>query len=419
MKKIFIALSMLTLLYTACDPSMDDGTTGFAENVTADNVQASVTNIQVDGKATNLFVVENHSPITQQWIAPQLAEKSTLSSKAYDTVYVTKTGANVIQMNCKNTAVNFTKDFPVNVDEIYYLTDELQKRLCIDTEKSKKGNYVSAIKEIQGQKVQFCNTFDQNKLQVIQEIGPNGEKGNKFAVRNENGVLSDWTISNPEIGDASSNLNLDTLLVGDPGVYDLTLKCTKADGTTETVDLGQYTVEKLTTIPELFTYLAGEDGTGTTWEWNPLAGNVWGNGNINSDTKPSWWGVSYDAIDDEGDGKPCKKARNGKDAYFTLDWATKTASSSDGKVTGLKFKVNPLEHNANADAGWDLGTITFEASGEDFVVPMGVDVNHGNVAFQKYYVLKASGKRLVLAAKEVEDNGCGWFYMFRLKEAEE
>ena len=60
---------MLALLYTSCDPTSDDGGTGFMENVTAENVQASVKPVQVNGKNTNLIVVENHSKITQQWTA--------------------------------------------------------------------------------------------------------------------------------------------------------------------------------------------------------------------------------------------------------------------------------------------------------------------------------------------------------------
>mgnify|MGYP006880503104 CR=1 FL=1 len=47
MKKIFFALSMLTLLYTSCDPSTDSGSTGFSENVTAESVDAKVTPVQV------------------------------------------------------------------------------------------------------------------------------------------------------------------------------------------------------------------------------------------------------------------------------------------------------------------------------------------------------------------------------------
>lgn len=415
MKKIFFALSMLALLYTSCDPSSDDGATGFMENVTAENVQASVTPVQVDGKNTNLIIVENHSPITQQWTADQLAEKQTLSSKAYDTIYVTHTGVNVVKLTCKNIAGEFTKDYTVNVDQIYYLSDELQKRLNVDTEKSKVGHYVS---KINGQQVQFTNDFDPNKVKVTQEIGPNGELGNKFTLVNENPVLSDWKISNDEVGDATANLNSDALLVGDAGhEYTLTLTYTKADGTQAVGYEKKFRVDALTTIPELFTYLAGADGTGTTWEWNSFAGNVWGNGPATSGDKPAWWGVSYDDISGQGGSKVGGISRNGKDAWFKIDWKNKVATSSDASVAPVKFKVNPLEHKTGAESGWDLGTITFESTDDNFVVPMGVDVNNGNKAFQKYYVLKASGKRLVLVAPTTKGNDAeGWFYMFKEKE---
>ena len=420
MKKIFFALSMLALLYTSCDPSSDSGSTGFQENVTAESVAAKVAPVEINGKKTNLIVVENNSPINQQWTASQITEDPTVSAKAYDTIYVTQLGENEIKMQCKNANVDFTKSFKVNVEDMYYLTSTLQKRLCINSDKSTLGNYVSAIKGIEGQKVQFGCDFDPSKVEVVQEKDKDGKLGNKFTVVNKNTVLSDWKISNPKIGDATSNLNSDELLVGDPGEYELTLTYTKADGTKAVGYKETFKVETLSTVPTLFTYLAGEDGTGTTWEWNPTAGNVWGNGNINSDTKPTWWGVSYDDIDGQGKEKPGTEKRNGKSAYFKIDWKAKKAINSDG--TELTFKVNPLEHNPNAAAGWDVGTITFDgASGDNFVIPMGVDVNSENkkTPFQKFYVLRADGKRLVLAAEEIAKNSCGWFYMFRLKESKE
>ena len=417
MKKIFFALSMLALLYTSCDPSSDDGATGFMENVTAENVQASVKPVQVDGKNTNLIIVENHSPITQQWTADQLVEKQTLSPKAYDTIYVTHTGANVVKMTCKNIAGEFTKDFTVNVDEIYYLSDELQKRLNIDTKKSSVGNYIS---KITGQKLQFSNEFDPAKVHVTQEIGPNGELGNKFTLVNENPVLSDWKISNAELGDATANQNSDALLAGDPGYeYTLTLTYTKADGTQAVGYEKKFRVDALTTIPTLFACLEGEDGTGTTWEWNSFASNVWGNGNFSSDTKPTWWGVSYDNIDGQGESKPGGVVRNGKNASFTFNWATKTATNADG--TTVTFKANPLDHNPKGGDGWvDYGSITFGVSTGKYVIPMGIDVNYaqGNKEqpYEKFYVVKAEGKRLVLVAEEIPGNCNGWYYMFRQKE---
>ena len=47
MKKIFFALSMLTLLYTSCDPSSDSGSTGFMENVTAESVDVIAHNAEI------------------------------------------------------------------------------------------------------------------------------------------------------------------------------------------------------------------------------------------------------------------------------------------------------------------------------------------------------------------------------------
>ena len=257
MKKIFFALSMLTLLYTSCDPSTDSGSTGFSENVTAESVDAKATPVQVNGKNSNRIIIENHSPITSQWSVDQLAEGAVTSSKAYDTIYVTKVGANTVTMHCKNVAVDFTKDFTVNVDEITYLSAELQKRLCVT---GSEGNYTSTVGEFAGQK----------------------------------------------------------------------------------------------------------------------AGGV---------------------------------ARNGSGAWFTIDINNKQAIGSDG--VKLPISVSVLEHK---DPTWDKGTISFPtATNDNFVIPMGVNVNGGNAVFQKYYVLVASDDKLVLTAAELPENGCAWFYVFKKK----
>lgn len=411
MKKIFFALSLLTLLYTSCDPSSDSGSTGFMENVTAESVEATVTPVVKDGKNTNRIVVENHSPITSQWSAEQLAENPVASAKAYDTIYVTKTGANTVALHCKNIAVDFNKDFSVNVDEITYLSAELQKRLCVE---GSEGNYKSTIAAIKGQSIAFGTSFDKSKVSVVQEV-KDGVKGNVFTVENDNAVLSDWAITKD--GDTepqgTANLNEDKLMVVDPGHYTLTLTYTLANGEKKTETVSTFNVEGITTIPEVINYLSGgEDGDGTTtWEWNSYASAVWGNGPFGSGNKPQWWGVSYDDIDGQANERAGGKARSGKSAYFKIDMNSKTATNGDG--TTLPIKVNVLEHK---DASWDLGTISFPtAAGNNFVVPMGVNVNAANVPFQKYYVLVASKDKLVLTAAEMPENGCAWFYVFKKK----
>ena len=415
MKKIFFALSMLTLLYTSCDPSSDSGSTGFMENVTAESVQAQVTPVVKDGKNTNRIVIENHSPITSQWSADQLVEGAVTSSKSYDTIYVTKTGANTVTMHCKNIAVDFTKDFTVNIDEITYLSSEIQKRLCVE---GSEGNYKSTINSFAGQLVSFGSTFDASKVKVSQET-KDGKKGNVFSVENGNGVLSDWAITKEGASEAAgtASLNGDQLMVVETGKFNISLTYTKADGTTATYNAGTFDVEDLTTKPELLEYLAGgEDGDGTTtWEWDESAGAVWGNGPFGSGDKPQWWGVNYgDDIDGQGGSKEGGVARNGSKAWFTLDINNYKAIGSDG-VT-LPIAVSVLEHK---DASWDKGTITFKnATATDFVIPMGINVNGGNVPFEKYYVLKAANDELVLTAAELPENGCAWFYVFKKKKAE-
>lgn len=119
------------------------------ENVTAESVDAKATAVVVNGKNSNRIVIENHSPITSQWSADQLAEGAVTSSKTYDTIYVTKLGANTVSMHCKNLAVDFNKDFTVNVDEITYLSSELITRLCVE---GSEGNYKSTIQDSRGRR---------------------------------------------------------------------------------------------------------------------------------------------------------------------------------------------------------------------------------------------------------------------------
>ena len=107
----------------------------------------------------------------------------------------------------------------------------------------------------------------------------------------------------------------------------------------------------------------------------------------------------------------CGVARNGSGAWFTIDITNKQAIGSDG--VKLPISVSVLEHK---DPTWDKGTISFPtATNDNFVIPMGVNVNGGNAVFQKYYVLVASDDKLVLTAAELPENGTAWFYVFKKK----
>lgn len=271
---------------------------------------------------------------------------------------------------------------------ITYLSAELQKRLCVT---GSEGNYTSTVGEFKGQPVQFGTAFDAGKVKVIQEV----KEGTNEAA-------------------GTATLNGDQLMVVEEGKFNITLTYTKADGTQETYNAGSFDVESLTTKPELLEYLAGgEDGDGTTtWEWNEAAGAVWGNGPFGSGNKPQWWAVNYGAdIDGQGSSKVGGVARNGSGAWFTIDINNKQAIGSDG--VKLPISVSVLEHK---DPTWDKGTISFPtATNDNFVIPMGVNVNGGNAVFQKYYVLVASDDKLVLTAAELPENGTAWFYVFKKK----
>ena len=271
---------------------------------------------------------------------------------------------------------------------ITYLSAELQKRLCVT---GSEGNYTSTVGEFKGQPVQFGTAFDAGKVKVIQEV----KEGTNEAA-------------------GTATLNGDQLMVVEEGKFNVTLTYTKADGTQETYNAGSFDVEALTTKPELLEYLAGgEDGDGTTtWEWNEAAGAVWGNGPFGSGNKPQWWAVNYGAdIDGQGSSKVGGVARNGNGAWFTIDINNKQAIGSDG--VKLPISVSVLEHK---DPTWDKGTISFPtATNDNFVIPLGVNVNAGNAVFQKYYVLVASDDKLVLTAAELPENGNAWFYVFKKK----
>lgn len=398
MKKILLTMSSLALMLTACDPSVDDISGGFDNKVTAESVQASVAPVVVNGKATNRIVVENHSPITCQWKADQLIEAQISSANAYDTIYVTKLGANTVTMICHNLYGEFTKDFTVNVEEITYLSKALSDRL--------------------GSAAAFNMNFDASKIKIEQDVDKkSGKKGNVFAVSNKNGVLTDWKVINKATNEvmATSNLNDDKLLViAESGEYEIQIEYMKADGSKGSHSCGVFEIECYTNKPEIIDYLSGETGV-SKWQWFQGNAAVWGNGPWASGVGPAWWTNNLDAMDDQGGSHPGGVARNGKAATFELDFNTGIATNSDG--TSCAFKVLPLKHGHNSEEGWDLGCIHFDVSAATYVVPMAVNVNGGDEPFQDMFILKAEDDRLNLTAEEQAVNNNAWFFLFeRVKE---
>lgn len=394
MKKIIFAAPLLAMLFMACDPSTENGGNGLNENVTADNVTLKANPVVVNGKKTNLIVVENNSPINCQWRAGQIVEDSTISVKAYDTIYVTKTGSNVINFIGINSVRRFVKPVTVDVDQIYYLTSELKKRLCVD---GTPGNYVSTADN--ATKVEFGNTFDVNKISVTQSKTDGGKNGNVLTITNLNGVLCNWTF-----GTAKSNTNnVSKLFVTAPGTYDLNLSYTLADGTQKSIKYGTYTVDSLNYVPEELTLLGGE--TEKTWQWYKDSPNgVWGNGSYLNDQAPGWWKVSYSDIDSQASSKGTLAA-DGSGVTATFSRANGTYTKSNNATGTYTYDVTD-----NVKEGWDKGSISFKGVN----IPMGYLVNNGNAIPDKYYVVKLTKKYLILCAPEPGSGsgGTAWYWCF-------
>lgn len=398
MKKItniLLGLFVLSGLLTSCDPMTENGPSDSQEVYTADGIASyiSATPIQVNGKNSNKIVVENKAKVDCQWRAAQLIEDSTVSASAYDTIYVTKTGANAVRFQGKNFSTNITKDLSVNIDQITYLTSDLMSRLCIS---GSEGSYTPAK---DGAPSSFGNTFDASKVKVVQEMTNDGKKGNRIYVYNTNPTLSDWTF-----GTAKSNKNVASLFVSNTGTYPLSLKYTKADGTTGTLDLGTYTVEAFSYIPDYLINLFGESGV-KTWVWDDKADPLWGNGSFPGDKKPSWWGVNLSGIDAQAESRPGGVAENGKDASFTFNLGNMTMTKNTGTTGTFSFDMDDIYKE-----NWNVGSMKFK----NVNIPMGFKINDGNAVPDKFYIVNLDATHLVFCC--MSNSGWeGWFCCFKAK----
>lgn len=398
MKKItniLLGLLVLAGMLVSCDPMTENGPSEGQEVYTAEDIAnyISATPVQLNGKNTNKIVVENKAKVDCQWRAAQLIEDSTVSASAYDTIYVTKTGANAVRFHGRNFSTNIIKDLSVNVDQITYLTSDLMSRLCIT---GSEGKYTAAK---DGAPTSFGNTFSAASVKVVQEMTSDGKKGNRLYVYNTNPTLSNWTF-----GTSKSDKNVATVFVSNTGTYPLSLKYTKADGTSATLDLGTYTVEAFSYIPDYLVNLFGENGV-KTWEWDDKVDPCWGNGSFGGDKKPSWWGLNLAGLDAKGATLDGGVAENGAAATFTFNLGNMTMTKSSGTVGTFSFDMDDIYK-----AGWNIGTMKFK----NVNIPLGFKVNNGNTVPDKFYIVNLDATHLVLCW--MSDNGSeGWYSCFKAK----
>lgn len=387
-KKLYIIALLGTIFFTACDPIIEEGSSMDQKSYTADQLDVKATPVKVNGQNSNMVVIENHSELNGQWIANQLIDSPVQSNSAYDTIYVTKTGANTVSFTGMNYSCKVTKDLTVNVDVITFLTDALKTRLCIGKD---------------GAPTTFANTFDSNKVRVVQEKTEDGKLGNRLYVYNSNPVLSKWSF-----GSNVNDKNVTNVYVTNTGEFPLKLDYQKADGTVGTLDLGTYTVEGFSYSPQFLTDMTGESGT-KTWGWDNMSPDgVWGNGGYLTNSQPGWWKVNLSDIDGQAASKGTI-AGDGAEATFTLKLSDMSFTKSDGTIGTFSFDMEDIVKD-----GWNSGS--FKIKGAN--IPMGYLVNNGNAVPSKYYIVKLDSGHFYLCAPEpgAGEGGTAWFWCFKAIE---
>lgn len=114
MKKIIFVLLSLVLII-ACDPIEKKYSMG--QDYTADQLDISVRAIVVDGKNTNKLVFENHSPILGEWDY----SFGITNQQVVDTAVIVIAGPLKVTFRGLNPSGSvITKDFEVNIEELYF-----------------------------------------------------------------------------------------------------------------------------------------------------------------------------------------------------------------------------------------------------------------------------------------------------------
>ncbi|KAA6335679.1 hypothetical protein EZS27_016112 [termite gut metagenome] len=130
MNKIWMYLVGVAAMLTACDPQIDHYDIG--EAITPEQLNVDVTPIIVNGKNSNKVVVSNNSPVLGLW-----DNGIVTSNKKADTLLMIAKGAQNIQFTVLNAdGSKFTKNFPVNIDELSFPVPAEWGLLCGETGKT-------------------------------------------------------------------------------------------------------------------------------------------------------------------------------------------------------------------------------------------------------------------------------------------
>ena len=387
MKKILFAIPFLAMAMTACDPSEIEGASEWGA-ISADQVQATATPVQVDGKSGNRIHVACTSPVVSAWEADQLVENTTHTVTTEGEIYVTKIGTNVIR--CLTTNVGgapTAKEITVQVDTISYITQTISDRLCIGKEGAPK---------------YFGKGYSASKIVLEQTIDKlSGKLVNSITIKsNPNPALCTF-----KWGSSSINTNVGKIVTYALDVeQELTVEFLDATGKSETISLGKFTAEAYSDLPEGIKLLTGYDPVSAptatkTWELTPA--NNWGNGG-NNDKKPSWWTTTV-----EGQG--------GSNGTITFDFP-------NGILTKKLVNENNQAGDKSGSGAFSLDFSTADESKSilftlkttepgNIIYP--IMINQGDYHPTIYDVTVISENELVLRAQHTNDatwEGCFWVF---------
>ena len=383
MKKIFFAIPFMALAMTACNPSDIEGGSEWAA-ITADQIQASATPNEIDGKNGNVIHVVSSSPAVTAWDAPQLVENTTHTVTTAGDIYVTKLGTNIITVSATNKGgAPVTKEITVQVDTISYITPTISDRLCIG--KSGAPKY-------------FGVGFDKSKIEV-KPVLINGAPSNTLdIVKNENPCLCTFHWNDGKLAKNIGQISTYSL-----GEYELLVDWIDAAGNHgENVSLGMFEIEAME-VPEAVTLLTGysAENSSATKTWTLVDANNWGNGG-NFDKNPSWWTTT---VNDQG----------GSNGTITFDFANST-------LTKVIFDESNKAGDKGGSGEFSLDFTTIDSEKNilltlqttepgNIIYP--VMINQGDYHPTVYDVTLLTEKDLVLRAQHTNENtweGCFWVF---------
>ncbi len=385
MKKIFYVMPLLAMALTACDPSEIDGAGEWAQ-FDINQLQATATPVQVDGKNGNVIHVASNSPVVTAWDADQLVESTTHTVTTEGNIYVTKLGTNNIRvMATNNGGAPAVKEISVQIDTISYITDAIKNRLCIGQS---------------GAPTYFGQGFNVANITISQTIDQlTGKPGNSITItKNTNPALCTF-----RWGSSKIETNIGKIVTYALDVeQELFVDFLDARGVAATYSLGKFTAQAYSDLPEGIKLLTGYDpvtAPTATKTWTMAPENNWGNGG-NNDKKPSWWTTT---VWDQG----------GSQGTLTFDFANSTLTkqlekedATDGDKSGSgPFSLDFSAENAETNVLFVLNT----TEPGNIIHP--IMINQGDYHPTRYEVTLIDEDNLVLRAQHTNDatwEGCFW-----------